>query len=72
MKGANMFVIYADSSGSNITLSSRLGFGHFEPEYTETTQVSLLEGTGIDGDTMTANIRCKPVLHFPSAKGRVF
>ncbi len=58
MAGANMFLIYADSSGSNITLSPRLGKGEVEPDFDSEAQISLLEGTGIANGVMTANVRC--------------
>ncbi|MCJ1438857.1 hypothetical protein MMC27_008247 [Xylographa pallens] len=58
MKGANIFIIYANSDGRNITLSPRLGAGNFQPDYNSAAQVSLLEGSGIANGLMTANIRC--------------
>ena len=58
MEGANIFIMYA-ASGSNITLSPRLGLGSFEPNYNPSAQVSLLEGTGISNNVMTANVRCE-------------
>ncbi|MCJ1415252.1 hypothetical protein MMC32_001584 [Xylographa parallela] len=57
MKGANIFIIYANSDGQNITLSPRLGAGNFQPDYNSAAQVSLLEGSGIANGLMTANIR---------------
>jgi hypothetical protein len=59
MSGANMFIIYASSSGNNVTLSPRTGSGHTEPSVNSGAQVSLLEGSGISGGVMTANIKCK-------------
>ncbi|KAJ5825956.1 hypothetical protein N7474_003094 [Penicillium riverlandense] len=64
MPGANIFVIYASGSG-NVTVSPRLGVGHFEPEFNPNAQVSLLEGSGIQDGYMTANIRCDSCLHWP-------
>jgi len=58
MAGANIFVIYADSDGKNITLSPRLGVGHVQPDYDSAARVTLLEGSGIVNEVMTANIRC--------------
>jgi hypothetical protein len=58
MSGANMFVIYSSSSGTNVTLSPRTGSGHVEPSYNSDTQVTLLEGSGISNGVMTANIKC--------------
>ena len=58
MSGANIFVVYADSTGSNVTLSPRLGKGHVQPSADNTAQVSLLDGSGIADGKMTANIRC--------------
>lgn len=59
MKGANIFIIYSDPSGQNVTLSPRLGKGHFMPIYDSDAQVSLLDGSGVANGTMTANVRCK-------------
>lgn len=58
MRNSNIFIIYPDASGSNVTLSARLGLGEFEPQYNSKAQVSLLEGSGISNGKMTANIRC--------------
>ena len=58
MTGANIFVIYADGSGTNVTLSPRLGKGHFQPLFNSEAQVFLLEGSGIANGQMTANVRC--------------
>lgn len=57
MSGANMFVVYA-SSPSNITISPRLGTGHSMPKHNPDTEVTLLEGSGIEDGVMTANFRC--------------
>ncbi len=58
MKGSNIFMIYANSAGTNVTLSSRLGIGNQEPYY-GAANVTLLAGSGISNDVMTANVRCK-------------
>ena len=58
MFGANIFVVYADSTGSNVTLSPRLGQGNRQPQAATTAQVSLLDGSGIANGKMTANVRC--------------
>ncbi|KAK4984730.1 hypothetical protein LTR50_006409 [Elasticomyces elasticus] len=58
MSGANIFVMYTDASGSNVTLSPRLGTGHSMPQYNSAAQVTLLEGTGVSNNIMTANVRC--------------
>ena len=58
MAGANMFIIYSDASGMNVTLSPRLGRGNFQPNYDSQAQVSLLEGSGVSNGMMTANVRC--------------
>ena len=57
MAGANIFMIYNNGDG-NITLSPRLGKGNYMPNYDSAAQVSLLGGSGITNDTMTANVRC--------------
>ncbi|KAL8829199.1 MAG: hypothetical protein Q9191_002150 [Dirinaria sp. TL-2023a] len=58
MSGSNIFIIYADSTGSNVTLSPRLGKGEREPNFDNQAQVSLLDGSGIANGKMTANVRC--------------
>lgn len=58
MQNANIFIIYPDASGTNVTLSARLGLGTTEPQYNSKAQVSLLEGSGISNGKMTANFRC--------------
>ncbi|CAL5869878.1 uncharacterized protein PFLUO_LOCUS4110 [Penicillium psychrofluorescens] len=58
MQGANIFVVYASSDGHNVTVSPRLGDGHFEPLYNQDARVSLLDGSGVKDGTITANIRC--------------
>lgn len=58
MSGANIMVMYAASS-SNVTVSPRLGKGHFEPSFNSDAQVTLLQGSGIRSDgSMVANVRC--------------
>jgi len=58
MAGAQIFVIYTDSSGNNVTLSPRLGSGNVMPTYNSNAQVSLLDGSGVSNGQMTANIKC--------------
>ncbi|KAF7904093.1 hypothetical protein EAF00_001427 [Botryotinia globosa] len=58
MRGANIFVMYADSTGSNVTISPRLGVGHVEPNSDTSAQVTLLDGSGIINGQMIANFRC--------------
>lgn len=57
MAGANIFVMYTDGSG-NVTVSPRLGLGHFEPEHDTAANVALLEGSGVANGRMVANVRC--------------
>lgn len=59
MTGSNLFFIYADSAGTNVTLSSRLGIGNKAPAIDSTAEITLLSGSGITNDMMVANIRCK-------------
>jgi hypothetical protein len=59
MKGANIFIIYADATGTNVTLSARLGFGNQEPNPDTSANVTLLDGSGIMNDMMVANIQCE-------------
>lgn len=58
MAGANIFIIYADESGTNVTLSPRLGKGNREPDADDSGQATLLSGSGIANGKMTANVRC--------------
>ena len=59
MAGAQIFVMYTDGSGSNVTLSPRLGGGgHVMPTYNSNAQVTLLDGSGVSNGQMTANFKC--------------
>ncbi|KAL3425725.1 integral membrane protein [Phlyctema vagabunda] len=62
MTGANIFVVYPNAAGTNLTVSHRLGVGEQEPTTSIgrvfETNVTLLEGSGISNGLMTANIRC--------------
>lgn len=58
MKGTNIFIVYSDADGQNVTVSPRLGQGNFQPQFNSQAQVSLLEGSGISNGMMTANVRC--------------
>ncbi|TVY19964.1 Cytochrome b561 and DOMON domain-containing protein, partial [Lachnellula arida] len=60
MAGATIFVMYADGNG-NVTISGRDGGqGHVEPELDSALMagVTLLEGSGVNGSVMTANVHC--------------
>jgi hypothetical protein len=59
MEGSNIFMIYADSTGTNVTLSPRKGVGEVMPLEDMTAQVTLLGGSGISNGAMTANVKCK-------------
>lgn len=60
-----MLIVYAAGDGNNVTVSPRLGAGHFEPAVNQDAQVSVLEGTGILPDgTLVANIRCDTCLNW--------
>jgi len=59
MAGSNIFMVYTDSSGLNVTLSPRLGTGERQPQSDTAAQVTLLGGSGVSNDVMTANVRCK-------------
>ena len=58
MSGSKMFVMYQSADGSNVTVSPRSSSGHNQPQLDSSADISLLEGSGVEGDTMTANIRC--------------
>lgn len=59
MVGANIFLMYQDGNG-NVTVSSRQSTRHAEPQYDASTasDLELLSGSGVSGDTMVANVRC--------------
>ena len=59
MAGSNIFMVYADATGKNVTVSPRKGVGNVMPVYPSGTQITVLEGSGIANGTMTANVRCK-------------
>lgn len=58
MAGSNIFVMYTSAGGSNVTVSPRLADGYSQPDYNSAAQIALLEGSGVEGNTMTANVRC--------------
>lgn len=63
MAGSSIFVVYADGQG-NVTISGRDGGGgHVEPSLDSKLQsgLELLAGSGDDGTTMTAYVKCKHI-----------
>jgi hypothetical protein len=62
MSGSKMMVIYPSANGQNITLSTRTppsqNGGHAMPQYDSSIQAYLMDGSGLSGGVMTANIRC--------------
>ncbi|KAJ5091008.1 hypothetical protein N7532_009692 [Penicillium argentinense] len=58
MRDSNMFIVYTSSRHDNITVSPRLGKGHFLPLYNPHADVSILDGSGVHNGSITANIRC--------------
>lgn len=63
MLGSNIFVAYGN--GDNVTVSPRLGRNHIEPLHNSHANISLLEGSDINGSTITANIRCDSCIDWP-------
>jgi hypothetical protein len=57
MISGKLFIVYS-APGDNVTLSPRSASGHVEPIYNPDIHASLLDGSGIENGTMTANIRC--------------
>lgn len=60
MAGATIFMMYPNGEG-NVTISARNGGGgHVEPQFNSTLMagVTLLAGSGVDGDVMRANVKC--------------
>ncbi|RAO67381.1 uncharacterized protein BHQ10_003393 [Talaromyces amestolkiae] len=68
MQGSNIFVVYGNGNGNNVTLSPRLGGPHVEPQFNSQAQVSLLDGSGISNGTITANIRCDSCISWSGGK----
>lgn len=60
MRGSNMFVVYA--SGNNVTVSPRSGVGHSQPLYNKVANISVMNGSGVHGGVITANVRCDSCL----------
>jgi hypothetical protein len=58
MDDSLIFMIYADSTGKNVTISPRLSYGHVEPSYSSNITVSAQPETGISNGNYTANIIC--------------
>lgn len=64
MAGANMFIVYADGA-NNVTVSPRHGAGHVEPKLDPTSEITVLEGSGVQTDgSMIANVRCNTCLRW--------
>ena len=57
MAGSHIFAMYTDGSG-NVTISGRKGTGHQEPQEDSSLNLTLMEGSGIVGDNMIANVLC--------------
>jgi hypothetical protein len=53
-----IFMVYADSTGKNVTVSPRLSYGHTEPSYTSNVTITTQPGTGISNGNMTVNAIC--------------
>ncbi|KAJ5281769.1 hypothetical protein N7478_007141 [Penicillium angulare] len=65
MAGSNMFVVY--TSGNSVTVSPRSGVGHSQPLYNPAAQITVMNGSGVDGPMVTANIQCDNCLHWGTA-----
>lgn len=62
MAGANVFVLYQSADGKNVTLSKRHASGNYQPTVDSSIDATLLEGSGIIGGKMVANVRCSTCL----------
>jgi hypothetical protein len=58
MAGSNIFAVYTNGGGDNVTLSPRLGKSYTMPSYNSEAQVTLLEGSGVVDGKMVANVKC--------------
>ena len=59
MKDTLMFIMYADSTGKNVTVSPRLSYGNTEPSYTSNVTYAVAAGSGIANGTMMACVLCQ-------------
>jgi hypothetical protein len=60
MSGALVLMMYADSTGNNITISPRISYDTTEPVYSPDIDIETLPGTGlIDDSTYIFNGRCR-------------
>ena len=53
-----MFIMYADSTATNVTVSPRLSYDNTEPSYTSNVTYTVGPGSGISNGTMTATVLC--------------
>jgi hypothetical protein len=58
MKDTLMFIIYADSTGKNVTVSPRLSYDNTEPSYTTNVTYAVGPGSEISNGSMTASVLC--------------
>ena len=58
MANSLIFVVYTSEDGKNVTVSPRLGTGHFMPQHTSDVTVSLFAGSGVANDLYTVNGMC--------------
>ena len=71
MDHSNIFVIYANKAGNNVTLSPRAGANQVEPQEDTSAKVELLSGSGISNGMMIANIKCaSSTLRVPQSSPR--
>lgn len=68
MRDSNMFIVYTSSRNDNVTVSARIGKGHFLPLYNPDANISVLEGSGIHDEVITANIRCDSCLSWEGGR----
>lgn len=67
MTSGNLFVVYS-ASPDNVTLSPRTAYDHVEPLHNPDIQAFLLDGSGIENGTMTANVRCDNCMRLYNGK----
>jgi hypothetical protein len=58
MAGSKMFIIYSDGNG-NVTVSPRTSQGQSMPSFDSSASVTVLAGSGISNNVMTANFAYK-------------
>ncbi|KAJ4992850.1 integral membrane protein [Stagonosporopsis vannaccii] len=66
MERSLMLLAYPDGSGGNVTVSPRMGRKEGEPVATQSVEVEILHGSGVENGVMSVNARCKDCRVWPN------